>query len=286
MTKRNIGKTVLFCAGLVLAASGTARPQYKADEIAQRETWENFLLTAEILKSEPIGEGVTIPWKIYLKKGDIEKKAAWKGTTEPQNWKFEIAAYRLDKLLSLAMLPPAVEREFQGRKGALILWADSKINLLKLMDKNAEAKKAGKPEEPSKEFEEIVNRGKYITRIWDCLIANEDRTQENILYTEDWRTILIDHSFAFRSEGEFAERLVFGRNGIKKYESGDPILIKMAPRWLVAKIQALDFESIRQAVGPYLTRSEINAVLSRKKILLDEIAAMAKIIGEAKFYFD
>jgi hypothetical protein len=35
--------------------------------------------------------------------------------------------------------------------------------------------------------------------------ANDDRTQQNFIYTEDWRTILIDHSQAFRFSGEYKE---------------------------------------------------------------------------------
>ena len=38
------------------------------------------------------------------------------------------------------------------------------------------------------------SKQKYLARAFDCLIANEDRTQQNIRYTQDWRTILIDHS--------------------------------------------------------------------------------------------
>jgi hypothetical protein len=191
----------------------------------------------------------------------------------------------LDKLLGLNMLPPSVERAFNGKRGALVLWADSKTSLLKLVEDNEKARQAGRPEDPPRPFEDIVNRGKYATRIWDCLVANEDRTQENVLYTDDWRTLLIDHSFAFRTEGEYADKLVYGKNGIKKYAGGDLILIKQAPRALMERIKALDAESLKAAAGSYLTDSEIAAVLKRKAILLAEVEEMAKLIGEAKFYF-
>jgi hypothetical protein len=275
-------------APLVLAAAlaaAVAAPQYKADEVAQRESWEKFLATADITRAEPIGEGVTHPWKLYLKAGDVEHKAAWKNPSTLQKWRYEIAAYRLDKLLDLNLLPPTVEREYNGKRGSLVLWVDSKTSLLKLVEDNEKARKEGRPEEPPPSFEEIVGRGKYITRIWDCLIANEDRTQENILYSADWRTLLIDHSYAFRSSAEYSDRLVYGKNGLKKYESGDLILIKQAPRELVNRIRALDFEAIQKAVGSYLTAQEIHSVLARKKILVAEIEDMAKLIGEAKFYF-
>jgi len=281
-----LGKTLAPArAGGLVKTPAPSAPQYKADEIAQREAWEKFLAAADIMKFEPIGEGVTHPWKLYLKAGEIEKKAAWKNPTAPQNWKYEIAAYRLDKLLGVNMLPPTIEREFNGKRGSLVLWVDSKMNLLKLVEDNEKARREGRKEEPPLEFEQIRGRGKYTTRIWDCLIANEDRTQENILYSADWRTLLIDHSFAFRSSAEYTDRLVYGRNGLKKYESGDLILIKQAPRDLVDKIRALDFESVQKAVGSYLTAREITSVLARSKILVAEIEEMAKLIGESKFYY-
>ena len=126
-----------------------------------------------------------------------------------------------------------------------------------------------------------VDNMKYLTRAWDSLIANEDRTQQNVLYTEDWRTIIFDHSRAFRSTGDFAKRLMFGRDGIKKGASGDPFLFKRLPRSFVNRVKALTFESIRGAVGTTLTDKEIRAILVRRDLLLQELDQMIKDQGEA-----
>jgi len=66
----------LFFLSLVFVARASG--QFVPQEIAQREQWEEFLLSAEIAKAEPLKQGVTKPWKLYLKKGGIEKTAAWK----------------------------------------------------------------------------------------------------------------------------------------------------------------------------------------------------------------
>jgi hypothetical protein len=118
------------------------------------------------------------------------------------------------------------------------------------------------------------------------LIANDDPTQENLKYTEDWRTILIDHSRAFRSDKEYTERLVLGINGIKKTQAdGKPFLIRRVPRVLLDKITALDFASIKQAVGPYLTGKEIESIIARTKLIQAEIDAMIKESGEGKVLY-
>jgi hypothetical protein len=199
--------------------------QFKPEEIAQRPEMEVFLLTAEILGSEPAGEGVTKPFRLTLKKGDFESRAFWKNPSGMmfgflEGWQYEIAAYRLDKLIGLDMVPVTVEREFKGRKGALSLWAENKYSLLKVAEQNIPIPKEAEPG---------IEKMKWLTRAWDSLIANEDRTQQNVLYTEDWRTILIDHSRAFRSAKEFTEKLMFGADGIKKAQDGHALLFRRPP---------------------------------------------------------
>jgi hypothetical protein len=254
-----------------------ALAQFTPEQLAQRDDQEEFLRTADIVRSELIDEGVTKPFKLYLRKGGVEAKAAWKDPSGMQRgflegWQYEIAAYRLDKLIGLNMIPPAVEREFQGKPGALVYWAESKHSLLKVVEKGIRI-----PEEAV----ERTDKAKWLTRAWDSLIANEDRTQQNILYTEDWRTILIDHSRSFRSDGPFAKRLMFGMNGIKVSQQGTPWLFRRLPRAFIEKIKALTFESIKAAVGTTLKDKEIEAVIARKGLLLEEVALMIRERGEA-----
>jgi hypothetical protein len=251
--------------------------QFTPEQIAQRDAQEEFLLTADIVRSEPIGEGVTRPFKLYLKKGDVEGKAAWKNPSGMmlgflEGWQYEIAAYRLDKLIGLNMIPPAVEREFQGKRGALVWWAENKYSLLKVVEEGIRI-----PDSALDHTEKM----KWLARAWDSLIANEDRTQQNVLYTEDWRVILFDHSRSFRSEGEFFKRLMFGRNGIQVSQKGTPFLFRRLPRWFVEKLQALTFEDIKAAVGTTLKDNEIKAVLARRDLLLKEVGRMVKERGEA-----
>lgn len=272
----------LMAVALIFAAFRPAHAQFTTEEISQRQFWEQFLSSATILKSEEIGEGVTKPYALYLKAGETDHKACWKNPSGVQDgflegWRYEIAAYRLDKLLGLNMIPPTVEREFQGKKGALSFWAATEYSLLKIDEQKIESPKSALPQ---------IDKMKYLTRAWDSLVANEDRTQQNVLYTKDWRTILIDHSRAFRSTNEFTDRLMFGKNGIKKKSAdGSPFLFRTLPKSFVDKIKALDFKSIKDAVGTYLTDNEIEAILKRKTLLLTEIDEMIKESGEPKVLY-
>jgi len=267
-------KTVFLTPLLILAAGEfLSFAQFGPEEIAQRAKMEEILKTAPIVKAEEIGEGVTNPWRLYLDYHGQELSGCWKNPEGVQRgflegWRFEIAAYELDKLLGLNMIPATVEREFKGKKGSLQLWAASEFSLLDIME-------GGIPLPAKMPEAEIFNRGKYLARAFDSLIANDDRTQQNTLLTKDWRTILIDHSRAFRSSKKYRRQLIYGVKGMKEEK-----LFKRLPRTFIEKIKALNFENIKKAVGPYLEDDEIKAVLARRELLLEQIEEMIKGKGE------
>lgn len=274
MMRRRTLQGMIFSLTLFVASSVYA--QFTPEELARRPEIEEFLRTAEIVRSKDIGEGVTKPYKLDMEKGSEEHSGCWKNPSGIQKgflegWQYEIAAYELDKLLGLNMIPPTVEREFDGKRGSLQFWITSEMSDLERMEQGIKI-----PQENLESW----NKQKYLTRAFDCLIANEDRTQQNIRYKEGWRTILIDHSRSFRSSEEFKKQLVFGRKGLISQK-----LFRRLPRTFVENVKALNYDNIKQAVGPYLTDEEIEAVLARKKLLLDEIEEMIKERGEAKVLY-
>jgi len=188
-----------------------------------------------------------------------------------EGWQYEIAAYEMDKLLGLNMLPPTVERKLNGLRGSLQLWIESQFSDLEMREKGMSI--------PDAELLQW-SKMKYLARAFDCLIANDDRTQQNLRYTKDWRTILIDHSRSFRSSKKYTKRLIYGKKGIK-----GTFLIRYLPRTFVEKVKALNIDDIKNAVGPYLNDREIEAVIKRKDLLLNEIQEMIKENGKNKVLY-
>jgi len=273
MKQKSFLSMILF---LFIAQSYAAIGQFTPAEIAQREELEEFLKTAEIIKSEDIGEGVTKPLKLTLKKGDVERYGVWKNPSgiqkgQLEGWQYEIAAYEMDKLLGLNVVPPTVERKLHGLRGSLQLWIKSQFSDLEMRQKGIDI--------PDSELMQW-SKMKYLARAFDCLIANDDRTQQNLRYTKDWRTILIDHSRSFRSSKKYTKRLVYGKKGIK-----GTFRIRYLPRAFVEKVKALNIDNIKNAVGPYLKDREIEAVIKRKDLLLNEIQEMIKENGENKVLY-
>jgi hypothetical protein len=253
--------------------------QFTDEETNESEKWDDFLQNAEITGQEqPFSdqEAVTRPWKLTLEKDGITKNALWKNCEGRmrgfvENWRWEIAAYRLDRHLGVNMVPSTVERRFQNNLGSCQLWVNSKMSLKDKYEQDIKT--------PSyKVFS--WNRALYLQRAFDNLIANEDRHQNQFLITEDWRMILIDHSRSFRTSGKFAKSLIYD----EKYKEG-PRLMKQLPRTFVEKLKSLDHESIKGVVGEYLTDKEIECVLIRRDLILKWLDKEIKKEGEDKVLY-
>ncbi len=275
------GLIIFFGLVIVLGFSFQSIAQFTKEEVADREKWEEFLKTAEIVgQNQPFEkrEAVTNPWVLNLEKDGVKNNAIWKDVAGRakgfmENWKWEIAAYRLDKYLGLNMVPPTVERRFQENRGSCQLWVTSMMSLRTKFD--------DKIKTPSYRVFNW-NRAFYKQRAFDNLIANEDRHQNQYLITEEWSMILIDHSRSFRTSKKFTKKLIY----YEKYKEGPTFIMKELPRAFYEKIKSLNAEVIKNAVGEYLTDKEIEAVLVRKDLIVKWVEDRIKKMGEDKVLYD
>ncbi len=272
------GSVILVVAGLALLRAPMLLAQFTTDERGQFAQWEEFLKAADIVNEHHMvgPESVTSPWRLTLRKGDVTHDALWKNAQGRmqgyiEGWQYEICAYLLSRELGLDMVAPTIERRFHGDRGSLQYWISDCITL-----KEREEKKIKMPS--YKVFG--WNRDTYLQRFFDNLIANEDRHQNQILITKDWRMILIDHSRSFRSSGKFVKALIY----TEKHPEG-PKLMSELPRAIVDKVKTLTFEGIKAITGDYLTDDEIKAVLIRRDLILGEIDKLVKKNGEANVLY-
>ncbi|MGB2843293.1 MAG: hypothetical protein WBC02_00395 [Candidatus Aminicenantaceae bacterium] len=252
--------------------------QFTQEELAERSKWEEFLKDAKVVSfyQQKSREAVTEPWTLTLEKDGIKRNALWKDVEgrskgSLENWKWEIAAYRLDKYLGLNMVSPTVERRFQGNRGSCQLYAEYWIK--------ATVKNEKKIKVPSYKID-FYNKSNYLRWAFDNLIGNEDRHSGNIFITKDWRIILPDHSRSFRTSRKFTKKLIY----TEKHKEG-PKIMKELPRAFVEKLKSLNFELISDIVGEYLTEKEINAVILRRGLILKVIDERIKELGEDKVLY-
>lgn len=263
---------ILFCL-LHLGLFFLLFAQFTPEEIEEREKWEEFLKTAEIVEEKQLGRGdmATAPWRLTLEKDGKSRGALWKNPEGSlkgfdENWKWEIAAYRLDKYLGLNMVPPTVEREFHGELGCCQLWVTAEMDLRR--------KERDEIETPP-DLVYSWNKALYLQRAFDNLVANIDRHGGSILVTKDWRMILIDFSRSFGTSEKFTTDLIYTEN----HQEG-PKIMRGLPRSFVKKLKNLNLELMKEIVGGYLTEEEIEAVLLRKGLILNEIAKLIEKYGE------
>lgn len=265
----------IMIAGVVLVLAGPALAQFKPDEVAEWPKWEEFLKTANITGSEQKtgSDAVTKPYKLTLEKDGVVRFGLWKNVEGRPGgyvdfWKYEIAAYKMDRLLGLDMVPPTIERRFREERGSLQLWVESQMDLQKKED--------DKVKTPSYKVYPW-NLATYLQRAFDNLIGNEDRHMHNILITKDWGLYLIDHSRSFRTSKKFTDQLIYRKGG----KEGDKFMLKL-PRAFVEKLRGLTDASIRDAVGEYLTGDEIAACLKRRDLIIKEVERLIQQNGEAE----
>ena len=238
------------------------------------EAMEVFLLKARISNQRDAGSGVTNSRRATLTDGqlthdahiqtvDIAQSVFEAGRNTELNFKdtfrYNIAGYRVAKLVGLTTVPMSVERNIDGKVAAITWWVDDVQ-----MDEKERMKTKSQGPDPVK-----TNKQIQIMRVWDELIQNRDRNQGNILWTHDWTMWLIDHTRAFR----------LNTNLLK------PEQLARCDRGLLERLRAVTPEALAQAVGNSLTKQEQEALLARRDKIVKHYDERIARLGEPVVLF-
>jgi hypothetical protein len=239
------------------------------------EAREAFLLTAKILQTRGLSMGVTNSQKAHMSDGATEHeahiqsideaKARFEGANGSEinfrdSYKFNVAAYRLAKLLDLDMVPPSVERKVAGKSSAVTWWVDHAM----MTELDRRKKKQEAPDRNA------WNKQMNIVSVFDELIYNVDRNMGNLVITKDWDIWMIDHTRAFRLH----------KNCPKLAN------IKQIDRNLLDNLRKLTREMLKHQVGEYLRMPEIDAVLARRDAIVKHFEDRVAQNGEATVLYE
>jgi hypothetical protein len=263
---------LLSILSILVAIAILAAAAAPSTQIIQGPEIEQFLKKARFTAREPLGSGVTGSFKVTLELDGRKEFAVLKTIDQKRpgaqlnanreveidfqdSWRTEVAAYELDKLLGLGMVPATIEREspYDDQPASLQLWVEASMSEAK------RRQSAIIPPDPDRWSDQLT-----AMYIFDGLIFNTDRHPDNLLITDTFDVRLIDHSRSFRPNAELRNK-----NDLMRF-----------PRAMVTKLEKLDKSAVEKHLGDYLTLTQIDGLMKRRQLLLDLVKELSQKFGE------
>jgi hypothetical protein len=252
--------TVLVASlGIVLltsAAVGELIPDMDAEI-------ESCLTEGKILKGVKELTGVTRPLKVEVECGGTKREAIFKSLDEKRmgatklaggktefnftdSFRYERAAYVLDRQLGLNMVPVAVLQRRKGADGVLVDFIPDTVH------ENQVSTPFRGPQMAA------LTRQKSRMHLFDSLIYNTDRRAENMLIDESTgKLYLIDHSRAFREQKELQDIFAQGRVWLS--------------REMYDNLVALNKENLASLLEDVISKAQLEAILARRDLIVAKI---------------
>jgi hypothetical protein len=238
---------------------------------------EEFLRTASILELRLFDtRGVTRPRRAELSDGARTLKAVFKDVDESQVrkemadgevifmfrdcYRHEIAAYELDKLLGLGMVPPCVQRRVGTDVGALCLWVEGAMTEL---ERRIERRLT--PPDLEAWNDQMDTLRLFLELTYDLDYKNIS----NVLVDPDFKIYKIDSSRAFRTDTEL-------RN---------PASLTRFSRSILDALRQLDLRDVEAQLGAWLNPSQIKGLMARRDRMLELAAARVAEQGEEEVLY-
>lgn len=268
-------RDLLVALGGMVSYAPFAGVGAQADFASYSDTDREVLLRgATVTSVKDIAAGVTKPiraelsWKGVTHSAQIQRVDrplpdffGQDGTVLPMrdSWRFNVAAYRVDRLLHLNMVPVSVARPYKGAPAAFTWWAD---------DVKGEETQRVREQWTAPDAERFEQQ-RAVGRVFDELIMNIDRNLGNLLITNAWQVVLIDHTRTFTPYKNIRNQANLTR----------------CSRPLLAQMSALTEGAITKSVGTSLTRVEITALLARRDRIVAFFNDEVKTKGETNVLF-
>lgn len=257
----------------LLAASAAAAPVAPTENLPADRV-EKFLAEAKVVSSKPLSVGITGARRLTLSDGKLTHDAHFQSIDESKasfqtamgselnfrdTYKFNIAGYRLDRLLGLHMVPPSIERSLGGTTGAFTWWIPTA-----LMEVDRMKRKIQPPDI------DHYNQQIFVLRVFDQLIYNTDRNLQNLLLTPDCKVWMIDHTRGFRLHHDL--------KSVKDLDKCD--------RRLLATLRKLDKAALKPPLENCLRTMEMDALLRRRDKIVAAFEKRIAQMGESQIMFD
>ena len=247
-------------------APGTVVPQADAGSKTAAEL-EDYLRSATPAFVMPAGAGRTDPWKVRMDSGGTKRWAQFKYIDRPRpdpladSYKYELAAYALDKYLGLGRIPPVVERAINGYPGSLQIFVEDAFS-------ETVRKSQGVPVDDPKAFDRaMADLRVFLNLVGDTCGSERDR--DILIQRKTGRLYAVDFSRAFAP----TKGTVLGCE------------IRSCSRSFYHKLLDWNKKSVRALVAPYLNEEEVQALEARVGSVLQMIRTLIETRGEGAVLF-
>lgn len=248
------------------AEETSLEPPETVEKEETREEVEYFLAKAEIINKIPEAvPGRTAAWKIDLDDGKSLRRAFFKPINDPrparlpESYKYELAAYAMDKLIGFNRIPPTIEREINGYEGSLQIRIE---NCMGLDEQQMKGLSPPDPEAYANALEEI--------NVFENLVYSERKELDDILiHQNSWDIYRVDFSQAFDPTPTLIPN--------QKITRCSAILFK--------NLQELSNDLIKVRFQPYLNEEEISGLLQRKSLIIKTIQELIAKKGKKAVLF-
>jgi hypothetical protein len=226
---------------------------------------EVFLRTAAVVGRGPGPGGRTDAWRLTLEAGGEVRTALFKyidrSRPDPlaDSYKYELAAYALDKYLILGYVPPIVEYRVDQTPGALQAFVANSISEADRKDRHLN------PLDP-----EAFEKSMTDLRVFENLVYDDCQNEKDTLINrDDWKISRVDFSEAFAP----------------KKDTVPHCDIRKCSRLLYKKLNGWDDKAVAGLMAPYLNEEEIRALNSRRELIFRYIQRLIEVAGEANVLF-
>ncbi len=252
---------IVPCAALAVGGATPEAPDAYGRSTADL-AMEDFLENARIVRIEDVGEGITEPKRLTLERDGKTHRAIFKSIDVAtggisradrvergfsDRYAYEVAAYRLDRLAGINLVPVTIVRAVEGEVGSVQLWIEDVTTLrTAIQDPNAKVRST-----------DLLVERLGLMFVLDALIYNVDRNFGNVLVDLERDVFYpIDHSRSFRLSPRPPKS---NRAAVEELQ---------LPEHVDQRLREIDLEVLRELVGDLLEDNQVRAVIKRRDRLV------------------
>jgi len=274
-----MGNLIRVAMCVLLSVAGAVAAETSAADVVVGVPLQGDEAVAFLANAEVVGEpeafddaAITGPVRVTLSDGERTYRAVFKHEDTRyaefrfsdgrdvedarDSYRHEIAAYELNRMLGLDIVPPCVGRKIGSKMGSLCFWVEGSMTEAERRDRGLQS---SDPKRYRNQLREI--------ELFQQFIADLDYSDlRNLVVDENLLIHKVDSSMAFDSETELLTKLYSSR----------------LSRRLIEALEGLDKKEMNERLKPWLHKDQLGSLWDRRKRILKRADQLVDDYGEER----